>query len=295
MNNKLTLSLRAFLLAAAVLLVLYWYTREDEVRATIFPLEQMVGQPIYYRDSTRHADDWEWEFGNGQKVRRTRGVFYYYKPGIYLIRLTVNEKNTKTFSVVIKPRPQMDVQDSIVRIQGPTSGYEREKLVFTAVGGRARRFSWRFGESGQVDSREQTAIYSYPEVENYSRPQKYIVELMTDVTKYPIRQEVTITRGYNKFAPTVDSLDIIGNDIRRRLQSIADGQSFNSHYNYLLNRYLCKRSDAFVRINNAKANDFYSYCMGLQFDRGVRIDAVAVDSDTTTSCIVRLNVTQHKP
>ena len=60
----------------------------------------MVGQPIYYRDSTRHADDWEWEFGNGQKVRRARGVFYYYKPGIYLIRLTVNEKNTKTFSVV---------------------------------------------------------------------------------------------------------------------------------------------------------------------------------------------------
>lgn len=156
-------------------------------------------------------------------------------------------------------------------------------------------FSWRFGASGQIDSRDQTAIYSYPAVENYTHPQQYTVELMTDVTKYPIRQRVTVIRGFNKFAPTVDSLDITGNDFRKRLQSIANGQSFNVHYNYLLEKYLCRQNNAIVRINDAKANDFYSYCMGLQFDRGVRIDAVAVVTDTVTSCVRRLNVTQHKP
>ncbi len=295
MNSKMTLSARALLLTVGVLFILYHYTAEPEIRAKVEPYQQVAGQPIRYVDSTSEASRWRWEFGNGQEVRGAQGLFYYYQPGTYLIRLTVDKKIVKTFSVVITPKAVVDEQDSIVQIQGPTSGFEREKLVFTAVGGRARQFAWRFGASGQVDSRDQTAIYSFPTVENYTRPQQYTVELMTDVTKYPIRRQVTIIRGFNKFAPTVDSLDITESDIRRRLQSIADGQAFNVHYDYLLRKYLCRQNDATVRINDAKANDFYSYCMGLQFDRGVRIDAISVVADSVTSCVTRLNVTQHKP
>lgn len=295
MNSKMTLSTRASLLTVGVLVSLYALTDRREIQATIDPIQQVAGGPIRFADSTQEAGRWRWEFGNGQESRQARGRFYYYQPGTYLIRLTVDKEITRTFSVVITPKPLADGQDSLVRIQGPTSGYEKEKLVFTAVGGRARQFSWRFGSSGQVDSRDQTAIFSYPAVENYTRPRQYTVELMTDVTKYPIRQQVTIVRGYNKFAPTVDTLDNVGNDIRQRLQLIANGQAFNLHYNYLLKKYLCSQNNAPVRINNLKANDFYSYCMGLQFDRGVRIDAVAVVADTVTSCVQRLNVTQHKP
>ena len=290
----MTLSARAFLLTAGILVALYWYTSDVEIQARVYPVQQVVGQPIRYADSTSQAEEWHWEFGNGQESRREHGAVYYYQPGTYLIRLTVNKKVTQTFSVVIRPKPLINQQDSVVRIQGPTSGYEREKLVFTAVGGQARQFTWRFGASGQVDSREQTAIYSYPTDENRSQPRRYTVELLTDVTKYPIRHTITVVRGYNKFAPPVDSLDIVGSDIRRRLQQIADGHSFNTNYDYLLRRYLCNHNNTQVNINSSKANDFYSYCMGLQFDRGVRIDAVALSSDSLTSCVTRLNVTQHK-
>ncbi|WP_288428134.1 PKD domain-containing protein [uncultured Spirosoma sp.] len=295
MNSKMTLSARAFLLALVALAGLYAYTADPAIQASIYPLQQVVGQPIRYTDSTAQADDWHWEFGNGQDTRREKGLFTYYKPGTYLIRLTVNETSTKTFTVVIKPKPVADDENAVVRIQGPTSGYEDEKLVFTAVGGQASQYTWRFGSSGQVDSREQTAIYSYPREDNYGRPRRYTVELLTDVTKYPIRQQVTIYRGYNKFDPPVDSLDFVSGDIRRQLQLIADGRPFNTHYDYLLRKYLCNRNNALVRTNGTKANDFYSYCMGLQFDRGVKVDAVSVVSDTVSSCIVRLDVTQHKP
>lgn len=295
MNSKMTLSARALLLTVGALVVLYQYTDETNIRAQLDPVQQVAGQPIHYVDSTNQATDWRWEFGNGQQSRRERGVFYYYQPGTYIVRLTVDKEAVKTFSVVITPKAVTDGQDSIVRIQGPASGYEKEKLVFTAVGGRARQYAWRFGASGQIDSRDQTAIYSYPAVENYTRPQQYTVELMTDGTKYPVKQKVTIIRGYNKFAPTVDSLDVTGSDFRKRLQLIADGQSFNTQFNYLLEKYLCNHNNTIVRINDAKANDFYSYCMGLQFDRGVRIDAVSVVADSVTSCVTRLNVTQHKP
>ncbi|QJW91628.1 PKD domain-containing protein [Spirosoma taeanense] len=294
MNSKLTLSARTFLLATVALLGLYAYTDEPKIQASIYPLQQVVGQPIRYVDSTMQAEDWHWEFGNGQEARREKGLFTYFKPGTYLIRLTVNESTSKTFTVVIKPKPVSNSENAIVRIQGPKSGFEEEKLVFTAVGGQAKQFTWRFGASGQVDSREQTAIYSYPREENYGRPRRYTVELMTDVTKYPIQQQVTIYRGYNKFDPPIDSLDLISGDIRQRLQFIADGRPFNNNYNYLLQKYLCNHNNTLVRTNGTKANDFYSYCMGLQFDRGVRIDAVSIASDTLTSCVVRLDVTQHK-
>ncbi|GAB4049550.1 PKD domain-containing protein [Spirosoma litoris] len=295
MNSKMTLSARAFLLTVGMLVVLYWYTSDVEIQARVYPVQQVVGQPVRYIDSTSQAEQWHWEFGDGQESPRARGVVRYYRPGTYLIRLRVNKEVTRTFSVVIRPEPMVIRQDSLVQIQGPSTGYEREKLVFTAVGGRASQFTWRFGASGQVDSRDQTAIYSYPADEDRSKPHTYTIELMTDVTKYPIRKQITIIRGYNKFDPPIDSLDIVGSDIRRRLQQIADGQSFNSNYNYLLSKYLCNRNNSLVQINNTKANDFYSYCMGLQFDQGVHIDGVAVVSDSVTSCITRLNVTQHKP
>lgn len=295
MNSKMTLSAKAFLLTAGILLVLYWYTSELDIQARVYPIQQVVGQPIRYTDSTGQAEQWRWEFGNGQESWRSRGIIYYYQPGTYLIRLRVNKEATRTFTVVVRPKPLTDRRDSLVRIQGPSTGYEREKLVFTAVGGGARQFTWRFGATGQIDSRDQTAIYSYPADEDRSRPRTYTVELMTDVTKYPIRKQITIVRGFNRFDPPVDSLDYVGTDIRQRLQQIADGQAFNTHYNYLLRRYLCNRNGALVQINSTKANDFYSYCMGLQFDQGVHIDGVAVVSDSTTSCITRLNVTQHKP
>ncbi|WP_097126848.1 hypothetical protein [Spirosoma fluviale] len=293
MNSKMTLSVRALFFTLIVLSGLYQYTAEPTIRAKVDPIQQVEGQPIHYADSTDEEGRRHWEFGNGQESRVSKGDFYYYKAGTYLIRLTIDNKLTKTFSVVITPKKIVQAQDSLVKIKGPSSGYEREKMVFTAEGGGARQFSWRFGASGQIDSRDQTAIYSYPMVESYTPFQTYRIELMTDVTKYPVVKEVRVFKGFNKFAPTIDSLDITGNDVKRRLQLIADGQSFNVHYNYLLKRYLCEKNNTIVRINEAKINDFYSYCMGLQFDRGVRIDGVTVTADSLTSCLVRLNVTQH--
>lgn len=297
MNRKMTLSAKAFLVTGTVLGGLHFYTVEPDIRARVGPGQQVFGQPIRYRDSTRQAEEWRWEFGNGRESRQDKGLYYYDKPGRYLIRLTVNGQLTRSFPVLIKPTPPVNELDSIVRIQGPLSGYEGEKLVFTAVGGGARRFSWRFGASSHVDARGQTAIYSYPEEEDSvkSGPYTRTIELRTDRTKYPITRRITIFRGYVRLEAPVQLVDRRGDDIRERLQQIADGQSFNGPFRYILRTYLCNQNDTPVRINDTKVNDFYSYCMGLQFDRGVRIDDVALTSDTLTSCVLRLNVVQHKP
>lgn len=74
-------------------------------------------------------------------------------------------------------------------------------------------------------------------------------------------------------------LVIIGNDIREHLQAIVDGKPFNTHYNYILKKYLCGNPDIAVTVNNSKKNDFYSYCQGLKIiaRRKTLIDEVFVD------------------
>lgn len=289
MNRDLTLTTRALLITGTVLLLLFWLTAEPTIRATVSPVQVRVGEPIRFTDSTRSVDTYRWEFGNGGTARVAKGQFTYPKPGSYLVRLTVNDQYQRSFRVTVRPGAPVNRRDSVVQLYGPTSGYQDEKLTFVATGGQSQSFAWRFGESGRIDSRDQTAIYSY------AQPGRYTVVMTTNLTRYPLKQTILIRPGFRRFVIPVDSADIAGDDIRRRLQAIADGEPFNRNYYYVLNRYLCKRDYAAVQVNRTNVNDFYSYCMGLRFDRGVRLDGVTIDSDTTTRCVVRLNVTQHSP
>lgn len=294
MNRDLNLTTRALLATGGLLLMLFWLTSEPTVRATVSPIQVSLGQPVYFSDSTRNAESHRWEFGNGAMMRRAKGQYTYKQAGSYLVRLTVDDDYQRTFRVTVRPGPPVNLRDSVVQLYGPLTGYQNEKLTFVATGGRSQSFAWRFGESarlgesGHIDSRDQTAIYSY------AQPGPYTVVLTTDLTKYPLKQNILIRPGFRRFNPPVDSTDLAGNDIRQRLQAIADGKPFNANYYYVLNRYLCKRDYAAVQVNTTKLNDFYSYCMGLRFDRGVQVDEVNIDSDTLTRCIFRLNVTQHK-
>ena len=97
---------------------------------------------------------------------------------------------------------------------------------------------------------------------------------------------------------STDVLVIIGNDIREHLQAIVDGKPFNTHYNYILKKYLCGNPDIAVTVNNSKKNDFYSYCQGLKIiaRRKTLIDEVFVDmgDNLNNECVMQLMVTQHE-
>ena len=97
---------------------------------------------------------------------------------------------------------------------------------------------------------------------------------------------------------STDVLVIIGNDIREHLQAIVDGKPFNTHYNYILKKYLCGNPDIAVTVNNSKKNDFYSYRQGLKIiaRRKTLIDEVFVDmgDNLNNECVMQLMVTQHE-
>lgn len=293
MNKYLnTRSLVSILIVAAIIIILTLIMRscggERIVRASISSTDIILGQQIGYADSTARADTWLWEFGNGDYSTEQSGTYEFKEEGRYQVRLKVNHNLKKEFQVMVRPRPEMQ-SDHIIRIDAPATAVQGEYILFSAEGSDVD-WRWEFGESGIIDSREKTAIYAY---QNHGI---YQVRLSTEKTQYPVTHWIEVMPKYME-ADSLDAMTLAGNDIRIRLQNIADGKPFNPNYNHVLNTYLCQNPDVLVTVNNNRRNDFYSYCAGLRVaGRGTSVETVFVESSKPESgCIDHLIVVQYGP
>lgn len=262
---------------------------EKVVLATLSHSTIELGEVISFCDSTKGADTWMWEFGNGEKSTDQKGQYVFPQTGKYQVRLTINQSIEKYFIVQVRELGSSDQKNPIIRINGPGVAMQNEIIVFKGVG-EAKEWRWEFGETGMVDAREKNCMYAYQE------PGIYEVQLSTDNTQYPVRYEIEILPVYQDNDST-DVMSIIGQDIKRKLQAIADGKMFNVNYNAILQQYLCANPNTLVVINNNKFNDFYSYCQGLRITGKTNetlIDNVIVDIDKNGgSCIKQVNVIQY--
>ena len=186
--------------------------------------------------------------------------------------------------------------DSVPRISGVHEAYQDEELTFSAVGQGADTWLWEFGETGTVDAYERQVNYAY------EKPGNYTIRLNTNTTKYPIEHKITILPRFEKAEEVVavDSLGLAQEDIRRRLQIIAntsvrDKSRYREQINYLRSTYFCSPAgEVAVVVNGDKYNDFLGYCQGLHFlesnpKRRVQIREVKIDN---LHCVTTLQVTQ---
>jgi len=85
-------------------------------------------------------------------------------------------------------------------------------------------------------------------------------------------------------------------DIRARLQAIANGADFNSNYYYLIRRYMCNNEKVTVAVDQEgvkKSSDFYSYCMGLTFGGEIVVDEAQLTISPNSTCATLVNIKQH--
>jgi hypothetical protein len=168
---------------------------------------------------------------------------------------------------------------------------QNENVQFRAVS-EATQFAWKFGETGNIDAKEKMAIYSY------KKPGDYRVALFTEESQEPIYHLIKILPAYNSLQedeiPVEDSYKKVDDDFKYHLQQIANGNSFNMHYNYLLRTYLCNNENTVVKVSDSKANNFYMYCAGLQFDKNVVIQSVKVNLDDKQNCVTKVDINQSK-
>lgn len=255
-NTKvLYILLSVTVLVVFFLLILRTCSQGQKIQATVSPSDPVTGQAIFFSDSTPGAKTWYWEFGDNRTSDRRNGHHLFEEKGTYKIRLTVNGNLERYFDVRVKDKTGTENRH-LVRIIAPAEAIQGENIIFRGEG-HDEQWRWEFGETGMIDSREKTALYTY------SEPGDYEVLLSTENTRYPIRHRINILPYYSENDST-DVMVLIGRDIKEKLQNIADGQPFNVNYNHVVSKYFNNNPNTLVVINNNKYNDFYSYCQGLR-------------------------------
>jgi hypothetical protein len=295
-KNKGRIILAVIVILVIITIVGLWLQKRffhtgADIMAEVYPTDISVGDTLFYEDRTRFAAFREWNFGDGNISISDKGYYLYNRAGYYQVKLILNGKYIKTFPIHVKGVVHTSITDSITEIDAPDEAMQFENVVFRANTRTAKLFSWKFGESGMVDSKEQLAIYAYQE------PGTYQVTLYTDETEYPINHIIKILPSFKvlKDSTSIDNIyRKIDDDFKYHLQQIAKGSDFNRHYNYLVNTYLCGKDNTPVKVNTSKINTFYYYCAGLRFDKNSNIYDVKVSFDEEMNCIVKVSITQSQ-
>lgn len=284
--------LLAVLVLAVFFLLMKLFFSNRTLNAHLLKDEIFLNDNLVYNDNTPGADKWTWEFGDGSLSTSQGGVYRFKKSGTYAVRLTVDDKLQQQFVVVVKDTVAAPVMDSI-RVTGPTSGTTREQLRLEAEGD-AQNFEWSFGETGRVDVKGRTAFYTY------NTPGKYRVALRTERSALPVYFLLTITEPDDPLANLVApgaGAQALKDDFKVKLQNIANGQDFRGNYYYLVRKYLCNGERTKTEAQDEtgqKSSDFYSYCIGLTFSKGIIIDEVSLSVVPNSQCVNLVNVQQHR-
>ncbi|BAV05367.1 hypothetical protein SAMN05421788_105178 [Filimonas lacunae] len=265
---------------------------DNDIAATVYPLKLSVGDTLYFADNTPFATHKRWSFGDGSMAVSDSGTYRYSKPGYYQVSLLINGQYSRIMNVQVLEKPEeTDLSDSLVSVNAPHVGMQFENIVFRSKALNATAYRWKFGESGNIDSKDPLAIYAY------QQPGDYTVLLYTNTTEYPVLHKITILPAFKTVNDSIsldNTYEKIDNDFKTHLQLIANGSSFNANYNYLLATYLCQNEKAIIKVNGSKVNDFNSYCLGLQFDKGITIFNVKCGFDDNQKCVKKVEIQQGK-
>jgi hypothetical protein len=293
-QNYIFLYIVVSILLLAGLIFLFKSSLFDKrtVNARILKDEININEDLVYSDNTDNAKNWVWEFGNGDKSDKQNGTYRYKKVGAYIVRLTVDGKLQQQFPINVKDTIAQVLKDTLLTVNGPTLGIVNEEVRLEAQG-TARIYEWSFGETGRVDIKGPTALYTY------HNPGTYFVRLNADNGSHPVYHKILITNPDSTInaivAPGEGERKVI-DDIRAHLQSIANGADFNTHYYYLVNKYFCGDEKTAVNVEtngDSKQTDFYSYCMRLTFGGGVSVDEAQITLKPKSTCSSLLSVKQH--
>ena len=298
-RKNIIIAVISLLLLAAIIIL--WLQRKvihssDDIVAAVYPTSLNVGDTLTFEDKTTFGKTRKWDFGDGFNSDKNKGSHFFKKPGYYQVSVIIDNKYTKSFPVLVSGgvARQVDTIKAATRIDAPSQAMQLENVFFRADSPDAKIYTWKFGETGNIDAKEKMATYAF------KNPGNYIVTLYTDVDNEPIQHMIKILPAYEELddevvtAPTVtDIYSKINDDFKYHLQQIANGNNFNSHYNYLLSTYLCNKDNIGLTVND-KNNSFYYYCTGLQFDKNNSIQEVKTTLDTNQNCVVKIEVKQSK-
>lgn len=262
---------------------------KQEIRAAVSAKEVLLGEPIFFSDSTLGRKELMWNFGNGDFTTEYRGSYTYPVAGVYVISLTVGEQ-TRTFAVRVKDEKEEVRQP--VRILAPSLVLRNERVALRGDGDAETWFWMLDGKCLQSRSKQYIA--------QFDRVGDNRVYLITDGKDTTTTDIHVVSLGYicdlPAHDPSVRHFDFRDSqeEVRYLMQRIIDQEgNFNRQYRRIL--YLVRNTNVVVLLNNEIENDLASYCYGLKLfgkKEGLVIEKVIFEKEP--HCVKRLLVTQRQ-
>ena len=147
----------------SLIFLLYQYFRHVDCENANFYIhaeEYLVNKVVEFNDNTKGATSWEWDFGDESETdRRQRTLHYYKKPGEYIVKLKINGNCIHEKPVTITSISQQTGYLPV--IIAPDVAAVGETVYFNAekIGGES--WEWSFGETGNTDALDQSAVYRF--------------------------------------------------------------------------------------------------------------------------------------
>jgi len=290
MNKRVLLFIVALVIIVVTILLLK--TCNKDVAPTkplmeVSPTEITMGDAINYNDKTAGATEWEWDFGDDEESTEKNGTHRYTTSGEYYVKLTVNGTISDSMLVKVKDLQIKDTTNNVkIEIDGPIETKVGQKVTFKDNTPKATEWKWKFGETGAIDSKEQTATYTY------KNPGKYMVVCTNNSSELQGSKQILVKPDIKPLpAGTTKPKCPTESSIQLYLQRIANGD-FDKAYYEMIKKCFCGDETITVNVNGKQNNDLNSYCNGIQIMGNIKILKVGIVCDENTGCVTKLLVSQ---
>jgi PGF-pre-PGF domain-containing protein len=147
--------------------------QEEQIQEKILPVADFDANPtggsaplsVHFTDRSQNANEWNWNFGDGNVSTEQHPVNTYYSPGTYTVNLIVknpNGTNSKLVTITVLSKPVANFNVNV------TSGSAPLSVQFTDLSQNALSWSWDFNDDGVLDSVHQNPVYQYIAPGNYT-------------------------------------------------------------------------------------------------------------------------------
>ena len=120
---------------------------------------------VRFTDLSKNANEWHWNFDDGNISTARDLVYTYYTAGRYIVNLTVsneNGSNSKTMEITVSEAP---IDEDILPVADfnayPGSGNAPLSVQFTDNSQNATARSWDFNNDGITDNNSEAPVYVY--------------------------------------------------------------------------------------------------------------------------------------
>lgn len=269
----------------------------DKNANRIFEVNEELSFELGYTASL--GEKFIWEFGTGDTSHVRNPMYTFPKEGKYLVTLVVDGSLESQKKIEILDLIQPVFFDSVFTIQATEEAFVGEEIVFKARGTGVDKWYWEFGDEDYEYEETNPQIMHI-----YKKPGKYTVKATTNVSgDFPTYHNILIHPKFEAVQEEepVDTLKLIGEDLKIRFQKIADtGVRDDVNFKKLIKEieklYFCDTEKRVgVRVNGKDKIDINTFYDRIHHfdsaeDESVQIMDVIVEEK---ECLKIINVVQE--